>query len=574
MYTCHVESRDYCNWNYSPPDSNIECPLIHKLFNGDKFTRNGENGTIRVIESVVKRDKNIPGILMLENNRTYGRTENNKRLYYKCRPNDPKIPCFLVAYDISVGFNKKYQNKYVTFSYHHWTDKHPVGVLSQTIGDVYDLAAFNEYQLFCKQLQTSIKPAVSATNSALRLRSVGSYQTEIMECPKRFGNMVNLFDNKLNVFTIDPSGCTDRDDALSILSVSNGDITEHLVTVHIANVWVWIEALGLGDVLGNRVSTIYFPEMKRPMLPTTIGEELCSLDEGNVRFAFSMDFTVIDHPKKGVYIQYLESMRPAMYQSAIQVSKNFVYEEPVLLDNMDYKSLKTLTQKLDKTVKNSHDVVAFWMVQMNRYAAKHMKSERFGIFRTVQNKNNPELDPETEDETIPPIVRAWEQQLTGEYVLYSNKVQNLCHNSLGYSEYVHITSPIRRMVDLLNQIAWVKYHIKDIVFSPGLDTFYNAQINSLPAINEKMKKIRRIQADANILYTVVNDPDLLKNVYKGVILEKGEESVTTVYIEELKWITQCKLPDTQLNVYDKIKCKIFVFDNEEQMRKKIRIQII
>ena len=81
MYTCHVESRDYCNWNYSPPDSNIECPLIHKLFNGDKFTRNGENGTIRVIESVVKRDKNIPGILMLENNRTYGRTENNKRLY-------------------------------------------------------------------------------------------------------------------------------------------------------------------------------------------------------------------------------------------------------------------------------------------------------------------------------------------------------------------------------------------------------------------------------------------------------------------------------------------------------------
>ena len=36
MYTCHVESRDYCNWNYSPPDSNIECPLVHKLFKLDQ----------------------------------------------------------------------------------------------------------------------------------------------------------------------------------------------------------------------------------------------------------------------------------------------------------------------------------------------------------------------------------------------------------------------------------------------------------------------------------------------------------------------------------------------------------
>ena len=245
MHTCHINTRDYSNWNYSPPDPNIGCPLTYKLFNGDKFTYNAEDGSIRLIESIIKKDKNIPGILLLENNRTYGRTENNKRLYYKCKPNDPKIPCFLVAYDISVGFNKKYTNKYVTFSYHHWTDKHPIGVLSQTIGDVYDLPAFNEYQLFCKQLQTSIKPAVSAANAALRSRPVYSFQTEIMECPKRYGSMVSLLENDLFVFTVDPRGCTDRDDALSIIYVTNGDISEHLVTVHIANVWVWIEALGL-----------------------------------------------------------------------------------------------------------------------------------------------------------------------------------------------------------------------------------------------------------------------------------------------------------------------------------------
>jgi hypothetical protein len=311
------------------------------------------------------------------------------------------------------------------------------------------------------------------------------------------------------------------------------------------------------------------------MLPSSIGEELCSLDEGNIRFAFSMDFTVIEHPKKGVYIQYLASMRPNMFQSAIQVSKNFVYEEPSLLENIDYKSIEALTRKLDRSVKDSHDVVAFWMVQMNRYAAKHMKSERFGIFRTVQSRINNarvEIEPDMDDDTIPPIVRIWEQQLTGEYVVHSNGQQNLNHNSLGYSEYVHITSPIRRMVDLLNQIAWVKYHIKDIELSPAINTFYTKQVENISDLNAKMKKIRRLQADASILHTVVNDPHLLSKEFTGIILEKGELSEKTVYIEELKWMTRCILPDPKLKVYDKIKCRIFVFNNEEQMSKKIRIQ--
>jgi len=565
--TCNILSRDYTSWSYTPADERLECPLMYKLFDGDVFQRNEDDGKITLIESPVKKDKNIPGILILENNRTYGRTENSKRLYYKCKPNNPKLPSFLVAYDISVGFNKNYKNKYVTFSYHHWTDKHPVGVLSQNLGDVYNLPSFNEYQLVCKQLQLSNKPAVSLTNEALRLRSIDSYQKEIIDSPRRFGNMVNLSDEGLNVFTIDPTGCKDRDDALSIMSRTNGEITEHVVTVHIANVWVWIEMFGLSEYLGNRVSTIYFPEMKRNMLPTAIGEQLCSLDEGALRFSFSMDFTVIQHPKKGVYIQYLNSIRPNMYQSVIRVAKNFVYEEADLLESKDYQSLKVLTQKLDKTVLDSHDVVAFWMIQMNHYTAKHMKSERFGIFRTVQSK-------ELSDQLV--VLRIWEQYFAGEYVVYSNnnKTQNLSHEALGFTEYVHITSPIRRMVDLLNQIAWVKYHVKDVKFSDSLNGFYEKQVANIGYINENMKKIKRIQSDAHILSVVVNDPNILSREFKAFILDRGDnQSRTTVYIEELKWMTLCHIPDT-MRLNESFSCKLFVFDNEEQMTKKIRIQII
>ena len=577
MHTCNILTRNYSSWTYTPPDERLTGPLSYRLFDGDVFTIDDEEGKqITVVESVIRKDKNIPGILLLENNRTYGRTDNNKRLYYKCKPNNPQIPCFLVAYDISVGFNKSYTNKYVTFSYHHWTDKHPVGVLSQNLGDVYNLPSFNEYQLYCKQLQTSIKPAVSATTDALRLRTVGSYQTEILENPTRYGSMVNLINDNLYIFTVDPPGCEDRDDALSIISSSNGEISEHVVTVHIANVWVWIEALGLADHLrsGSRVSTIYFPEMKRHMLPIPIGEELCSLDEKNVRFTFSMDFMVIDHPKKGVYIQYLDSIRPTLYQSVIQVSKNFVYEEPALLENTDYNALKRLTRKLDKTVSNSHDLVAFWMIQMNRYTAKHMKAERFGIFRTVQSKD----DLDDDDGTPKLVVRAWEQYLAGEYVVYSNKNkgQNLAHHALGLSEYVHMTSPIRRMVDLLNQIAWVKYHIKEVQLSDSLTNFYEYQIGNISELNAKMKKIRRIQSDAHILSVVVNDPNILSRDFTGILLEKSGNNnhpKSAIYIEELKWITYCKIPEA-MNLNETVSCKLFVFNNEEQMKKKIRIQII
>ena len=578
MYTCHITSRDYSTWSYSPPDERlIVSPLVYRIFDRDVFTRNDADGKIVVVESALKKDKNIPGILLLEHNKTYGRTDNSKRLYYKCKPNDPKIPIFLVAYDISVGFNKNFKNKYVTFSYHHWTDKHPVGVLSQTLGDVYDLPSFNEYQLYCKQLQTSIKSAVTLTNNALRTRTTSSYQEEILANPRRYGHMVNLHNEKIFVFTIDPPGCKDRDDALSIISRTNGGICEHAVTVHIANVWVWLEALGLADHIGNRVSTIYFPEMKRPMLPTTVGEELCSLDEGTMRFAFSMDFTVIEHPKKGVYIQYLDSVRPNMYQSSIQITKNYAYEEPALIQNVDYQALIGLTKKLDKTVKNSHDMVAFWMIQMNRYTAKHMKAERFGIFRTVQSKNSNDMYDQEDhtNEKIPQIVRLWEQQLVGEYVLHTNKVQNLDHNALGFGEYVHFTSPIRRMVDLLNQIGWVKHHIKDVEFSDPMTNFYEKQVGNLADLNDKMRKIRKIQADAQILSTVLDDSYMLSREYKGLVLAKGVGGAkSTVYIEELKWMAVCNIPIDTAKVYDTIRCKIFVFEKEEKMMKKIRVQVI
>lgn len=567
MYTCNIASRDYSKWSYEPEESSLQSPIEYKLFHGDTFTKNEDN-TITISESPIRTNQNIPGILLLENNRTYGRTENNKRLYYKCRPYDSKIPNFLVAYDLPMGFNKNFKNKYITFFFKNWNEKHPLGIISQNIGDVYDLPSFNEYQLYCKHLHHSITAAIALTKETLNVRTMDSIQGEILQNADRYGEFADLYEEDVFTFTVDPKGCTDRDDALSIISTESGVIMEHLVSVHIANVWVWLDAMELWDYIGGRVSTIYFPDMKRPMLPTILGEKICSLDEGKRCLSMTMEFNVIEHPTKGTYIQYLDATRPYVYQSTIKVHKNYVYEEPALLKNDYYKNLLTLTKKMDKKTKDSHDVVAYWMMQMNYYLAKHMKFERFGIFRTVQAKKEPRFD---DDGSLPPFVRIWEQQMSGEYVVHEDKQLKLGHDVLGYAQYVHATSPIRRMVDLLNQIAWMRHHKKVPEMSEKCIKFYENQLSQIDRINRKMKKIRRVQADGHILHRVTHEPEIIEEVYDGMVITNDEKA--TIYIERLEWLTQAVLTKP-VKQYGYVKCKLFVFDNEEKMRKKIRIQLI
>ena len=44
--------------------------------------------------------------------------------------------------------------------------------------------------------------------------------------------------------------------------------------------------------LSNRISTIYLPDRKRPMLPTVLSDALCSLTENDIRFALELSLTI------------------------------------------------------------------------------------------------------------------------------------------------------------------------------------------------------------------------------------------------------------------------------------------
>ena len=133
QYKIIIENRNYSSWHFVEPCTNIkinieiECPELvnlnpvdYKLFSRDIFTYSDLNNTngklnIEIVNHYLKPSFIIAGVLQLENNKTFGRTANKKRLLYKCIPDDKHLPSFLIPYDIKMSFSKVLKNKYVVF---------------------------------------------------------------------------------------------------------------------------------------------------------------------------------------------------------------------------------------------------------------------------------------------------------------------------------------------------------------------------------------------------------------------------------------------------------------------------
>ena len=107
-YKIHINDSNYTDWilyneKTMTPIENAEKlinPIEQKLFNCDIF-----DASFNIIDSVIRRDNNLPGILLLTG-KTYGRSKNlsgkgkeTNRFYYKCIPNDKRLPAFLVPYE-------------------------------------------------------------------------------------------------------------------------------------------------------------------------------------------------------------------------------------------------------------------------------------------------------------------------------------------------------------------------------------------------------------------------------------------------------------------------------------------
>jgi len=119
------------------------------------------------------------------------------------------------------------------------------------------------------------------------------------------------------IFTIDPPDARDFDDAISIRH--DADRGEWELGVHIADVSHWVKpgsALDLGA--RDRGNSTYLPRRVIPMLPETLSNGICSLQEGVNRFC------------KSVFITFDSGGKPVSHRLAstvIRSRKRFTYIE-------------------------------------------------------------------------------------------------------------------------------------------------------------------------------------------------------------------------------------------------------
>ena len=564
-YKVIVEDRNYIKWNFCNANTfdklellNIE-PLENKLFNNDIFQISKHN-EIKIIHSSIRVGGDIPGVLILKDNKTYGRKKN--KLLYKCIPDDMRIPAFLIPYEMKhIGFSKVFTNIYVTFSFDYWDEKHPHGILKQVIGPVDILDNYYEYQLYCKSLNSSIQKFTKDTSKSLKLNSHDAFIDNI--CLK----YPSLEDRtSWNVFTIDGPTTTDYDDAFSIKTLENGN---QCISIYISNVTIWMDVLNLWSSFSQRISTIYLPDRKRPMLPTILSDCLCSLQSGNSRVAFVMDIN-ISKEYSIVDIKYTNAK--------IKVFKNFIYDEPDLLKNNSYQILFSLTKEISKkynyisNIRNSNDVVAYLMILMNYHTSTKMLEYKNGIFRSsiIQTKMNL---PSNLPEDVGNFVKVWNSSIC-QYVDGSNI--HIKHEILNIDSYIHITSPIRRLVDLLNIIKF-QQNTQMIELSEKANKFYEQWIKQLDYINITMRAIRKVQNDCSLLDICYNNPEIMDKMYEGYSFDKLERNdglfQYIVYLPELKLVSRIT-SRVNMNNFEKQQYKLFLFHNEDRFKKKIRLQLL
>jgi exoribonuclease R len=593
IYKVHINNREYTEWTFYNTKDFKEVilsivPIEHKLFTNDTFTIPTKN-IVNLIHSNVRSTTSIPCVLILKDSKTYGRHKNGK-LLYKCVPDDMRLPTFMVPYEIkNVGFSKVFVNLYVAINFSEWTDKHPIGILSQLIGPVDILDNFYEYQLYCKSLNASIQKFNKDTTNAVKSTS---HDTFIENISKQYSNIEDRTETSTwHIFTIDPTNSVDLDDAFSIKLLDSG---QYLLSIYISNVTIWMDVLNLWESFSRRISTIYLPDRKRPMLPTILSDSLCSLISGNIRIAFVMDITIQVEPATAVtattatavtavtIINAIEVVDIKYSNSKIRVFKNYNYEEPDLLKNPHYKMLLEITKKLSRkynyinNIRNSHDLVCYLMIFMNYHSAKTLLSHNNGIFRSTIMKKEIVV-PKNIPEDVGKFIKIWNSS-TGQYIDASSLTigQSISHELLEMDAYIHITSPIRRLVDLLNIIKF-QQNTGLICLSKNAANFYDKWIADLDYINTTMRSIRKVQNDCSLLHLCLSSPpDLMDRLYDGYAFDKVVRNdglfQFIVYLPELK-LTSKVIMRENLDNYAIKKYKLYLFNDEEKFKKKIRLQL-
>ena len=308
--------------------------------------------------------------------------------------------------------------------------------------------------------------------------------------------------------TIDPADAKDFDDAISLRSLKGG---WYEVGIHIADVSHYVTpSTALDDEAYKRATSVYLPDRVNPMLPEHISNVLCSLRPHEDKLTFSAVFQM---NKKGEVKQYwlgktmIHSNHRFTYEEVQQIieTKKGEHKKEVLLLNEISQNLRgqrfskgainfssqEVRFKLDekgkpigieiKESKEAHQLIEELMLLANRTVAENVSKIKVNKqavpfpYRVHDQPDEEKLKPFTvfakkfghtfNVSTPAKIAASFNTMLADvqgkpeQHVLEQLGIrtmakavytpENIGHYGLGFENYCHFTSPIRRYPDVM-----------------------------------------------------------------------------------------------------------------------------
>ncbi|CAB4069016.1 DIS3L [Lepeophtheirus salmonis] len=155
---------------------------------------------------------------------------------------------------------------------------YPNGHFVRRLGDIGDL----ETEIDCLLMENNISVGPFSSGILNEMPNGDNWKPD----PNEVSNNRNDLRHSHFIMSIDPQGCEDVDDALSIRTLKNGNLE---LGVHIADVTYFVKSGSLTDKeASQRATTVYLADRRYDMLPSVLSGNLCSLLGGVERYAVTV----------------------------------------------------------------------------------------------------------------------------------------------------------------------------------------------------------------------------------------------------------------------------------------------
>jgi exoribonuclease-2 len=270
----------------------------------------------------------------------------------------------------------------------------------------------------------------------------------------------------LPLMTIDGQSTLDFDDAISL-----EDYGDHYrLGVHIVDVGHFVKK---GDIIDqealSRGSSIYMPDQKIPMLPSSLAEDLCSLKAGQLRPAIS----ILVNLNRSYEINDYE-----ITPSLIKVAQQLTYYDVNIIadDNEDIITLRNIAEKFRQERMSAGAIqitlpeINIWIADDGEITVSRINRESPGrmLVAEIMIMANWLMAKFLAEHNVPAIYRSQASPRERLYkgnngTLFQNCMQRKLlsrfslnpepekHSGLGLNAYVTATSPIRKYFDLATQ---------------------------------------------------------------------------------------------------------------------------